>query len=189
MKQKTEKKKLRIKLPNIAIIEGVSVDVSGFSVKVNGPKGNLEREFLNQRIKIEKNENNISIKPIAKKPNKSDKMFINTIAAHIRNMMIGVKQGYECKLKILSGHFPINCYIEGRDIIIKNFFGEKVPRRIKLFENINAKIDGDIITLIGIDKEKVGLMGASIERLTNVGKRDKRVFQDGCFIIKKPGEE
>ncbi|MFA5176454.1 MAG: 50S ribosomal protein L6 [Candidatus Nanoarchaeia archaeon] len=189
MKQKTEKKHVRIKLPNIVIPEGVSVDISNFLVKVNGPKGSSEREFINPRLKMEKQENKISIKPIGKKVNKKDKMHLNSTAAHIKNMLFGVKEGYECQVKICSGHFPITTIIEGRDIVIKNFLGEKVPRRVKLFDNINVKLTGDIITLTGNNKERLGLMGATLEKLTNVGKRDKTRFQDGCFIIKKPGEQ
>ncbi|MEC7431143.1 MAG: 50S ribosomal protein L6, partial [Candidatus Thermoplasmatota archaeon] len=44
------------------------------------------------------------------------------------------------------------------------------------------------VTVSGSDREKVGQTAANIERACKIKKRDRRVFQDGIYIVSK-GEE
>ena len=46
----------------------------------------------------------------------------------------------------------------------------------------------DDVTVTGSDREKVGQTAANIERACKIKKRDRRVFQDGIYIVSK-GEE
>ena len=78
--------------------------------------------------------------------------------------------------------------IDKNEIVIKNFLGEKIPRKTKLIEGVSVNIEGNMIIIKGIDKEKVGQMAGKIELLTKVRGRDKRVFQDGCYITDKNGK-
>ena len=41
------------------------------------------------------------------------------------------------------------------------------------------------VVVSGIDKEKVGQTSANIERCTTVKNRDRRVFQDGIYLLEK----
>ena len=52
-----------------------------------------------------------------------------------------------------------------------------------------VKVVGDEIIVTGLNKELVGQTAANIELATRVKKRDIRIFQDGIWIIKKPGKE
>ena len=174
---------------SIQIPESISVELDKNTVKVKGKKGELERSFLNPRVSITKEGNNITIKCKDNiKFSQSDKMFINTYIAHIRNMFNGVTDSYIAKLKICSGHFPMNVSVESNNIIIKNFLGEKVPRRVSFLEGVKVQVQGDEIVVTGLDKDKVGQTAARIEQLTRVTNKDRRIFQDGCYIILKPGE-
>ena len=47
------------------------------------------------------------------------------------------------------------------------------------------EIDRDKIVVSGIDKEAVGQTAANIERCTTVKGRDRRVFQDGIYLLSK----
>ena len=41
------------------------------------------------------------------------------------------------------------------------------------------------VTVSGVDREKVGQTAANIERSCRIKKRDRRVFQDGIYIVSK----
>jgi len=49
-------------------------------------------------------------------------------------------------------------------------------------------VDGHFIIVESVNKENAGQTAASIEKLTRRAAFDKRVFQDGIFIIEKDGK-
>lgn len=170
----------------IEIPKDVQLDIEGNLFKVKGPKGEVQRKLASKKVTIKKQENKVTIS--SKKPSKSEKTIIGTFKSHINNMILGVKEGFTYKLKVCSGHFPMTVALEGNEFVIKNFFGEKVPRKVKLPENVDVKIEGDIIIIESADKEAAGLAASSIELLTRRPGFDTRVFQDGCYIITKGGK-
>jgi large subunit ribosomal protein L6 len=78
---------------------------------------------------------------------------------------------------------------EDEVVVINNFMGEKVPRKAKILPGVEINIEGDIITISSFDKEKAGQSAANIELATRRSGFDKRVFQDGCYVIEKAGKE
>ena len=102
-------------------------------------------------------------------------------------MVNGVTKGHVYRMKICSGHFPMNVSIAGGEFVIKNFLGEKVPRKLKLKEGVNVKVEGQEVVIDGSALEQVSQTAASIEQLTRIRNRDLRVFQDGIYITHKDG--
>ena len=82
----------------------------------------------------------------------------------------------------------MNVTLSGNQFSVKNFLGEKIPRKAVIPAGVKAEVKGDIVELTGVDKEKVGQAAANIEQSTRITNRDRRIFQDGCYIILKPGE-
>jgi len=76
--------------------------------------------------------------------------------------------------------------VDGDEIVIENFLGERAPRRTPIRGDTEVEIDGEELTLRGADKEAVGQTAADIEQLTKVTDKDNRVFQDGVYIVEKP---
>jgi len=158
-------------------------DVEGITLKISGPKGAVERKIREKSIRISKQDNSLVIK--AANPKRKCKRVMETTRAHIKNMIKGVTEGYEYRLKICSSHFPINVSVSGKEVIIKNFFGEKSPRVCKIRDNVEIKLEKNLITLRGVDKETVGQAAADLEQTTRITNKDRRVFMDGIYIVSK----
>lgn len=169
----------------LEIPEGIEVKNEKFKFIVKGPKGTLERDFdsslFNKDIEIKMKDNTIIITTKIEK--RKVKAMVGTIAAHLRNMFDGVREEYSVKLKIVYLHFPFKVEINGDEITINNFLGEKIPRKSKIVNGCKVEVKGDEITVTGIDKEAVGLTAARLEIATKVKQRDRRVFQDGIFKL------
>ena len=83
----------------------------------------------------------------------------------------------------------MNVSLEKEKLIIKNFLGEKTPRTAKIPKGVELDINRDLITIKSVDKELAGQAAANLESATKITKRDRRVFQDGLYIINKNGRE
>ncbi|MBU0894334.1 MAG: 50S ribosomal protein L6 [Nanoarchaeota archaeon] len=171
----------------IEIPEGVEANLEDSTLIVKGPEGENKREFEMANLEFKKQENKILVGH--KKTTKHEKKKINTIAAHIKNMIHGVQEKFEYKLKVCFSHFPMNVELKGNEVILKNFLGEKIPRKFKIPEGVEVKIDKEIITIISPNKELGGQAAANFETATKIRGRDKRVFQDGIYITNKGGKE
>lgn len=170
----------------IELPEGVSADVSGNTVKIGGGMGELQRTFkgiFDIKIKISGNKIEVS----SESDRRKKKATVGTIIAHIRNMIHGVTQGYTAKLKVVYSHFPVTVKIEAGKILIQNFLGEKLPRVAKIVgEDTKIEVKGADITVSGTDIEAVGQTAANMELVTKIKAHDRKVFQDGLYITKKP---
>jgi len=162
----------------IAIPEGVTVDVSGFDVIVKGPKGEVSKRFSG-KITVEKEGNNV----VVKGPEK-EKALIGTVSSLINNMIIGVTEGYSTQLRILYSHFPVTLEVKGKDVIVKNFIGEKYPRKTKVFgDSTKVEVKGQNVTITGPDKHAVAQTFANIKSVLKIRNKDCRIFQDGIYEV------
>ncbi|HIE14358.1 TPA: 50S ribosomal protein L6, partial [Candidatus Bathyarchaeota archaeon] len=118
-------------------------------------------------------------------PRKKEAALVGTIASHIKNMIIGVTEGFTYKLKIVYSHFPISVKVSGDKVLIENFIGEKNPRVAKIVGDVKVRIEGEDIIIQGINVEDVGQTAANIELATKVKKKDPRVFLDGIYVYEK----
>ncbi len=172
----------RVELP-----PGVSAEVAHGTIKIKGPKGEVSKRMIARNVKVEKRDNSVVIS--VTDATKRDKKMLYTFYAHIANMVHGVVTPYVYKLKVLSGHFPMNVMVQSGMLSVKNFLGEKIPRTVKLKPGVSVKVEGQIINVEGPDKDLVSQVAADIEQLMRITNRDRRVFQDGIFIIDRAGKE
>ena len=159
----------------------------GQTLFVKGVQGEISKDLDFGKLKYEKKDGKVIMSHLSSTRN--EKRMINTISAHIRNMIQGVQDKFEYKLKVCSSHFPINVEVKGNNILIKNFLGEKTPRKCNLPKGAEIEINKDIITIKSSNREIAGQASANLETATKVRNRDRRVFQDGIFITNKPGRE
>lgn len=171
----------------IEIPEGVEVNLEEDKIIIKGPEGENERVFNLINLNLEKKGNKIIIG--SDEATKNEKKMMNTIVAHIKNIIKGVQKKFEYKLKICSSHFPITLEVKEKEATIKNFLGEKTPRIVKIPEGVEVEVEKDIIKIYSINKESAGQAAANFEKATKIRMRDRRIFQDGIFIINKDGRE
>lgn len=176
------KKRQRL-IKEIEIPEGIEVKLDGKLITIKGPKGEISKLFDEPLVSVEVKDGMVKLLPNGS--NNRQKMYINTYLAHLKNMFKGVQEGFEYKLKICSSHFPMSVSVSGNKVIIKNFLGEKVPREAIILPNVEVKINGDEMIVVGVNKEFVGQTAANIELATKIKNLDRRIFQDGIWITKK----
>ncbi len=170
----------------ISIPEGVEVSIDEvISVK----KGNneIKKRLYYPTIEIKKEGDKITLEP--RKFSKREKKIINTFEAHIRNMIKGVQDPFVYKVKVCSSHFPMTVNVDGKKLVVKNFLGEKVPRVAVILDGVDVKVEGEVILINSPDKAMAGQTAANFEQSTRITNRDRRIFQDGLWIIQKGDKE
>ncbi len=154
----------------LEIPENIQVELDNTLLKVKAEKGEIQKYLLLPKVEVKKEDKLLTFK--SKFTSKREKRIINTYKSLIKNMFLGVTEGFSYKLKICSGHFPMTVEVQNKELIIKNFFGEKKPRKTKILDDVNVTINGDEILVEGINKESTGQTAANIERATKIKKRE-----------------
>mgnify|MGYP000893699907 FL=1 len=170
---------------SIPLPEGVSASIEGEVVTISKEGESLSREFRHHKVEIRSVEGGLEV--FVNLPRRSDKALAGTWAAHLRNMARGVDEGFEYRLKAVFSHFPMSLKVDGKQFTITNLFGEKVPRVAKLpWNEVEVRVENKTDVVVkGADREKVGQTAANIEGACKIKKRDRRVFQDGVYIVSK----
>lgn len=181
MAEKTEKSKGYQE--TVEIPEGVAVKMDGPKISVKGRLGEVSRELSHLHVAMVTEGGKIVVR--TESDRKKDKALVGTFAAHIRNMISGVTNGFEYKMKCVYAHFPIKMSVKGKEFIVENMLGENKPRRTQIVGDTKVAIAGEVVTLTGIDLEQVSQTAANIELMTRIKDRDPRRFQDGIYIIQK----
>ena len=144
----------------IAIPAGVTVAVAeNNKVTVKGPKGTLERVLpAEMEIAVE------GAEVLVKRPNDLKKMksLHGLTRTLINNMVVGVTEGYEKKLEVNGVGYRASK--SGKKLTLN--LGYSHPVEMEDPEGLETTVEGNVISVKGIDKEKVGQFAAEI--------RDKR---------------
>lgn len=143
------------KLP-VTIPAGVEVKLEdGNVITVKGPKGSLTRKLVDEMdIKVEGTEITVT-RPNDLKRNKQLHGLTRTL---IFNMVEGVTNGYSKELEINGVGY--RAAKSGKKLTLT--LGYSHPVEMEDPEGIETKVDGNKITVSGIDKEKVGQFAAEI---------------------------
>ena len=174
----------RIGKKTIEIPEGVKIETSENEVKVLGPKGEL-KQSINPKIKVEVKENKVLISPkeiLVKK----DKGLWGLYRALIANMIEGVSKGFEKKLELEGVGFRAN--VEGDSVVLNLGFSN--PVKLKKVEGVEVSVEKNLITVSGIDKEKVGFMASEIRSQKKAEPyKGKGIKYQGEKIRRKEGKK
>jgi len=168
----------------IGLPDDVSATVDHLDLTVDGPDGSVTRRLWYPDVDVSVDGDEVVIASDVE--NAKTTATVGTFESHVRNMVHGVTEGWQYKMEVHYAHFPMQVAVEGDDVVIENFLGEKAERRTPIRGDTEVQVDGEELTLSGSDKEAVGQTAADIEQLTKVNDKDTRVFQDGVYIVEKP---
>ena len=170
----------------LEIPDEVTAEVDGLDLTVEGPEGAVTRRLWYPDVSVEVEDDHVVIESDAE--DAKTNATVGTFESHVRNAFHGVVENWEYEMEVFYSHFPMQVRVDGGEVVIENFLGEKAPRRTTIHGDTDVSVDGETVRLSGPSKEDVGQTAADIEQLTKVKGKDIRVFQDGVYITRKPGK-
>jgi large subunit ribosomal protein L6 len=130
----------------------------GFII-VKGPKGEL-KERLHDLVKIEIGEKEIKV-DVKNKDNKQEKALWGLYRSLIFNMVSGVNKEFSKKLEINGVGYKVA--VTGNKVVMSLGFSH--PFEYLLPVGISAIVEGNSLTIKGIDKQSVGEVAAQIRKV------------------------
>lgn len=167
----------------IEIPDNVTLILEGKNIIISGENGQVSKDFGHTRLDMEHEANTLKIWAV--NPKKREASLVNTISAHINNMIKGVTQGFTYKLKIVFVHFPMTVRIQGRELVIQNFIGERKDRYAQIVGDVKVRVEKEDVIIEGVDIEKVAQTAANIQQACKIRKKDLRKFLDGIYVYSK----
>ena len=139
----------------INIPDNATIEVDGANFRVTGPMGE-QSLILPRNIKIEREENTLFIK--RKSEDKETRALHGLFRVLIFNAIQGVTNGWERKLDFKGVGFRAE--VSGDKLVMNLGFSHPVEFRAP--EGITFNVTKNVITVSGIDKQKVGQAAANI---------------------------
>jgi large subunit ribosomal protein L6 len=169
------------KLP-IPIPSGVTITVDDHNITVAGPKGTLT-QFTLPFVKVDVTDKEVIVS------RENDEAMARAghglMRALLSNMVTGVTKGFEKKLELNGVGFRVTGSGQALDMAL----GFSHPVKYTAPEGIQLTVEKNLITVAGIDKQKVGQVAAEIRALKKPepykGKGIKYVDE---VILRKAGK-
>lgn len=172
----------RIGNRELTIPAGVTVSVDGNVVSVKGPKGELSTE-VNKDITVSVEDNKV----ICKRSNDNFKNFHGTANANIKNMIVGVTEGFEKKLEAVGVGYRFQ--VKGKTLDVMAGYSHHIE--IPVTEGLTLESPSNTELIIkGIDKKKVGDFAADVRKIRKPEPyKGKGIRYTDEHIIRKVGKK
>jgi large subunit ribosomal protein L6 len=169
------------KIP-VVIPSGVEVTHEGGVLTIKGPKATLFRTMKDDvNVKIE--DGTITFSP---GDTPKAKALWGTYAAHTRNMVTGVTEGFTKVLEIEGVGY--RAAVDGNTLVLNVGFSHQV--KLELPEGIDASVEKSVITLTGADRDALGQFAANVRKVKKPEPyKGKGIRYQGEYIIRKQGKK
>lgn len=166
----------------LTLPSNVTLTVDGNVVTVNGPKGTLSTE-INKHISVEVKENEV----IITRDSDEFKNFHGTANANIKNMLVGVSEGFEKKLEAVGVGYRFA--LKGNDLVVTA--GYSHPVEVKVPEGIKLEVPSNTELFVrGADKQLVGEFAANVRKIRQPEPyKGKGIRYHDEHIIRKVGKK
>jgi large subunit ribosomal protein L6 len=174
----------RIGKKAVAVPKGVTATVTGQTVAVKGPKGEL-KEVLNEHVSVKMLDGGVKVDPINQtKMARSSWGMSRTLVA---NMMKGVTEGYTKSLEINGVGY--RAAVQGKVLQLNLGYSHDVNYPIPAGVEIKTPKPTEI-QVSGIDKQQVGQVAAEIREWRGPEPyKGKGIKYAGEYIFRKEGKK
>ncbi len=172
----------RIGRSPIKIPTGVNVIINDGQVQVNGSKGSLSQPLL-EGINISQEGDTLTLSRIDDEPvHRANHGLMRSL---VNNMVIGVTKGFSKKLEVIGVGYRVQLQGNG----LKLNLGYSHDINFPLPEGITANVEQNVITVTGIDKQRVGQIASDIRSLRKPEPyKGKGIKYENEYIIRKSGK-
>lgn len=144
----------RIGNRKLIIPQGVTITIEGTTVKAKGPKGELSTK-IEPCLTVTINENELTVT----RESDNDKKFHGTANANIKNVLIGVTEGFEKRLESIGVGYRFS--LKGNELVVTAGYSHPVIVNIPSGLTLESPSNTELI-IRGIDKQLVGEFAANV---------------------------
>lgn len=162
---------------------GVTMELKDGIVTVKGSKGELTLPVKDD-VAIAIDGNMVTLAPA--NDSKEARALWGTYASILRNLVIGVTEGYKKVLEIEGVGYRAEA--SGNTITLNVGFSH--PVQLEVPEGLSATVEKSVITIEGIDKHAVGQFAANVRAVKEPEPyKGKGIRYQGEYIIRKQGKK
>ncbi len=166
----------------LTLPENVTLTVNGNIVTVKGPKGELSTE-VNKNITVSVKDNEVHVE----RKSDMDKAFHGTANANIKNMIVGVTEGYEKQLESVGVGYRFA--VSGKTITVSAGYSHPVVVTVPDGLTVESPSNTELV-IKGIDKCLVGEFAANIRKIRQPEPyKGKGIRYKDEHIVRKEGKK
>ena len=172
------------KIP-VAVPSGVKIAVAGNQITVEGKLGKLQYAFPSQ-VAVQFDEAGKKVQVSRHKDDREGRAMHGLVRALVRNMVLGVSQGYEKKLEVVGvGYLAA---LQKNVLQLRVGFANEVQLPIPAGLTVTCP-DQTHIVIKGIDKQLVGQFAAEVRAVRKPEPyKGKGIRYDGEQVRRKAGK-
>lgn len=173
----------RIGKKPVQIPEGAEIAVAANIVTAKGPKGSLSLTFRRE-VAVKIADGQVTVEKMGS--TKLAQALWGTTAKLIQNMLEGVTTGFQKQLELNGVGYRMA--VAGKKINLALGFSHPVEMAIP--EGLEAKVEGNVLTISGTDRQAVGQLASVIKKLKPVEPYKGKGFRYvGEIVRRKEGKK
>jgi large subunit ribosomal protein L6 len=172
----------------VMIPQGVEVSVNGQTVKVKGKLGEQSIEIHDDvTVSMEEIEGKKAVRLKAANDSPMALKIWPTMRVLVKNMIIGVSEGYTKKMDIKGVGYRAN--LQGTDLVLQLGYSHEI--RYKIPAGIKVAVADQVgLTVTGIDKQLVGQVAANIRSYRPPEPyKGKGIRYTDEYVLRKEGKK
>ena len=140
----------------VVLPSGVTADVKPDTIKIKGSKGELSLS-VHPKVKVDLKDNELTVS-VAKPDNKQERALWGLFRALLNNMVVGVTQGFTKVLEVNGVGYK--AAVGGTKLTLN--LGYSHPIEMEIPKGLEVKIEKNVITISGADRQLVGQFAAVV---------------------------